>query len=149
MDYINNELPVSSVISGDLTARCSKWYKKDITSFTGREIDTPTSSAGYKQIINKPTHIANNTSSYTDLIFCSNLNLLLNHGVDLHYLKNVIIILFQFQAKSTFEFPVLGAMFVKYGIIVAPMLKIYKSLLGILIGKGFWKPFFCESGSSR
>ena len=36
-----------------------------------------------KKIINKPTHIGNNTSSCTDLIFCYNFNLLSSYGVDL------------------------------------------------------------------
>ena len=60
MDHINNELPICSVITGDLNGRCSKWCNKDITNSVGCEIDTFTSSAGYKQIINKPTHIVNN-----------------------------------------------------------------------------------------
>ena len=83
MDQINNKLPIFSVITGDLNARCSKWCNKDITNLFDREIDTLTSSAGYKQIINKPTHIVNNSSSCTDLIFCNNLNLFSNYGVDL------------------------------------------------------------------
>ena len=78
MDHINNKLPIFSVITGDLNARCSKWC-----NLFDREIDTLTSSAGFKQIINKPTHIANNSSSCTDLIFCNNLNLFSNYGVDL------------------------------------------------------------------
>ena len=83
MDHINNELPICSVITGDLNARCSKWCNKDITNSVDREIDTLTSSAGYKQIINKPTHIVNNSSSCNDLIFCNNLKLLSNYVVDL------------------------------------------------------------------
>ena len=50
-----------------------------------------------------------------------------------HCLKIVIIILF--LAKSTFEFSFPQAMFVKCGIIVVLMLKIYKKLFWILIGK--------------
>ena len=34
------------------------------------------SSAGYKQIIDKPTHVINNSMSYIDLIFCTNQNLI-------------------------------------------------------------------------
>ena len=83
MDHIHNELPICSVIPGDLNARCSKWCNKDISNSVGHEIDTLTSSAEYKQIINKPTHIVNNSSSCTDLIFCNNLNLFSNYGVDL------------------------------------------------------------------
>ena len=83
MDYINNGLPICLVITQYLNDRCSKCCNKDITNSVGREIDTLTSSAGYKQIINKPTHIVNNSSSCIDLIFCNNFNLLSNYGVDL------------------------------------------------------------------
>ena len=83
MDHIHNELPICSVIPGDLNARCSEWCNKDISNSVGHEIDTLTSSAEYKQIINKPIHIVHNSSSCIDLIFCNNLNLLANNGVDL------------------------------------------------------------------
>ena len=76
IDHINNELGICSIVTGDLNARCSKWCNEYITNSVGREIDTLTSSAGCKQIINKPTHIANDSSSCIDLIFCNNLNLL-------------------------------------------------------------------------
>ena len=46
MDYINNELPICSVITGGLNARYSKWCNKDITNSVGHEIDTLTSSTG-------------------------------------------------------------------------------------------------------
>ena len=71
-----------SVITGDFNARCSRWWKNDITNLTGEEIDTLTSSAGYAQIIDKPTHILNNSMSCIDLIFCTNKNIISNHGVD-------------------------------------------------------------------
>ena len=71
-----------SVITGDFNARCSRWWENDITNLTGEEIDTLTSSAGYAQIIDKPTHILNNSMSCIDLIFCTNKNITSNHGVD-------------------------------------------------------------------
>ena len=79
-DHRNNELPFWSVINGDLNARYSKWCNKDMTNSIGFEIDTLT-SARYKQMINKLTHIINNSSSCIDLIFCNNLNLI--YGIDL------------------------------------------------------------------
>ena len=82
MDQINNELPNCSVITGDFNARCSKWWNEDITNSIGREIDTLTLAGGYKQIINQPTHIVNNLLSCIDLIFCNNMNLISNFGVD-------------------------------------------------------------------
>ena len=83
MDHINNELPICSVITGDLNDKCSKWCNKEITNSVGREIYTLTSSAEYKQFIHKPNHFLNNSSSCIDLIFCNNLNLPSNYGVDL------------------------------------------------------------------
>ena len=47
MNNINNELPICSVITGDLNVRYSKWRYRVITNSAGREIDTFTSSTGY------------------------------------------------------------------------------------------------------
>ena len=69
MDHINNELPTCSVLIGDFSARCSKWCNKDITNASDFALDTLTSSAGYKQIINKSTHTVYNSFSCIDLIF--------------------------------------------------------------------------------
>ena len=82
LNKINDEFPLCSVITGDFNARCSRWWKNDITNLTGEEIDTLTSSAGYAQIIDKPTHILNNSMPCIDLIFCTNKNIRSNHGVD-------------------------------------------------------------------
>ena len=68
MSNINNEFPLSSIIASDFNARCSRWWKNDITNSTGQEIDSLTSSAGYKQIIDKHTHVINNSMSCIDLI---------------------------------------------------------------------------------
>ena len=56
-----------------------------MTNSIGFEIDTLT-SAGYKQIVNKLTHIINNSSSCIDLIFSNNLNL--TYGIDLSLFGN-------------------------------------------------------------
>ena len=82
MDHINNELRNCSVLIGDFNTRCSKWCNNDITNGNGRALDTLTSSTGYKQIFNKPTHTVNNSFSCIGLIF-SNLNIISNYGVDL------------------------------------------------------------------
>ena len=71
-----------SIITGDFNARCSRWWKNDLTNVKGEEIDTLTSPAGYSQIIGKPTHILNNSKSCIDLIFCTNKNIISNYGVD-------------------------------------------------------------------
>ena len=41
--------------NGDFNAVCTNWWKDDITNSAGREIASLTSSAGYTQIIDKPT----------------------------------------------------------------------------------------------
>ena len=42
MDHINNELPICSVITGDLNDRCSRWCNKDVTNLVGHKMDTLT-----------------------------------------------------------------------------------------------------------
>ena len=56
-----------SHILSNFNARCSSWWKNDITNTAGQEIDSLTSSAGYTQIIDKPTHVANNSMSCIEL----------------------------------------------------------------------------------
>ena len=79
---VNDEFPLCSIITSDFNARCWRWWKNDITNVKGEEIDILTSSAGYSQIIDKPTHILNNSKSCIDLIFCTNKNIISNYGVD-------------------------------------------------------------------
>ena len=82
LSNINEELPICSIITGDFNARCSNWWKNDITNSVGQELDSLTSSAAYAQIIDKPTHIVNNSMSCIDLVFCTNANIISKHGVD-------------------------------------------------------------------
>ena len=76
MDHINNESPTCSVLIVEFNARCSKWCNNDITNASGHTLDTLTSSAGCKQIINKSIHTVNNSFSCIGLIFCNNLNII-------------------------------------------------------------------------
>ena len=57
-------------MTGDFNARSSNRWKNDITNSVGQELDFLISSAGYSQIIDKATHIVNNSMSCIDLIFC-------------------------------------------------------------------------------
>ena len=82
LSQINDELPICSVVTGDFNARCSRWWRNDITNFAGKKIDFLTSSAGYTQIIDKPTHVINKSKSCIDLIFCTNQNVITKYGVD-------------------------------------------------------------------
>ena len=36
---INDELPLCSIVTGDFNARCSRWWKNDITNYQGQELD--------------------------------------------------------------------------------------------------------------
>ena len=79
---INHELPLCSIVTGDFNARCSRWWKHYINNLQGQELDSLTLSAGYNQIIDKPTHIINKSMSCIDLIFYANQYLISNHGFD-------------------------------------------------------------------
>ena len=48
MNNINNEFPLSVIIPGDFKCSMFKGWKNDIPNSTGEEIDSLTSSAGYK-----------------------------------------------------------------------------------------------------
>ena len=87
MSNTNNEFPLRPIIVGDFNARCSRWWKNDITNLTEQEIDSRISSAGYKQIIDKPTHVTNKSMSCIDLIFCTNQNVVSNYGTDASVFK--------------------------------------------------------------
>ena len=60
----------------NLMLDAEKWCNNDITNASGHTLDTLTSSAGCKQIINKSIHTVNNSFSCIGLIFCNNLNII-------------------------------------------------------------------------
>ena len=82
LNNIDDEFQICSIVTGDFNTCCSSWWKNDITNTPGQDIDPLTSSAGYTQIIDKPTHVVNNSMSCIDLIFCTNKNIISNHGVN-------------------------------------------------------------------
>ena len=69
---INYQHPACSIVIEDFHAKCSKWCttNKDNTAVLG--LDSITTTTGYSQMINKPTHFINKSSSCIDLIFYSN-----------------------------------------------------------------------------
>ena len=69
LNNINDELPLCLIVTGDFNARCSRWWKNYITNLQGQELDLLTLSAGYNQIIDKPTHVINASMPCIDLIF--------------------------------------------------------------------------------
>ena len=74
--------PSRSVIVGDSSAKCSKWYPLDRNNAAGKAVRTYTTTAGYSQLISKPTHCLNGSSFCIHLIFTSNTNLVTDFRVD-------------------------------------------------------------------
>ena len=79
-DHMAEKIPFMMVVLGDFNAKFKSWYTNDSTKFEGLKIDL-TVSFGFYQIINKPTHILNNSSSCIDLIFTTQPNLVMESGV--------------------------------------------------------------------
>ena len=78
---INKRKPSLSVVTGDFNARSSYWWYNDINSTEGTNLFSLTSSNGFSQLINEPTHFQNNRSSCIDLILTDQPNLSVNTGV--------------------------------------------------------------------
>ena len=66
------------VVIGDLNPKSKNWYSSDRTTYEGNIIETIPSYFGLHQLIHDPTHIS---SSCKDLIFTSQLNMVVNSGV--------------------------------------------------------------------
>ena len=78
LDKIANKNPYLIVILGDYNGN---WYKQDTTTCEGSKIDAITSHFGLKQLIQKPIHILNDSSSCIDLLFTSQPNVAMESGV--------------------------------------------------------------------
>ena len=74
------------VITCDFNARFFSWWPKDINTTEGLKSFSLTSSTGFPQLINEPTHMQTSSSSCIDLIFTDQPNLSVNSGV--HALLN-------------------------------------------------------------
>ena len=62
-----NKLKASlSVATGDFNARSSSWWSDDINTTEGTNLFSLTSSNGFSQLINEPTHMQTNSSSCID-----------------------------------------------------------------------------------
>ena len=68
---IDDTSPFFSVLYGNFNTRCTNWWAADIDSKAGIELDTLTLTAGYTQLIDKPTHFFSGRCSCIDLIFCN------------------------------------------------------------------------------
>ena len=73
--------PIVYVITGHFNARSSSWWSEDIINSEGAKLYLLTSSKGFSQLINEPTHIQTNSSSCIDLLLAYQSNLSVNSGV--------------------------------------------------------------------
>ena len=69
------------VCLSDFNAKTTNWYKDDMNSYEDLKSDTITSQFSLQQLINEPTQLTANFSSYIDLIFASQPDLLGESGV--------------------------------------------------------------------
>ena len=90
-----------TTIIGELNSKSYTWYSHDKTSFEGSTIESITSQFGLDQLINEPTHLLQNSSSFIDLIFTSQPNIGVESGVhpSLHLNCHHQIILVIFNLK--------------------------------------------------
>ena len=69
--------PFLTVVLGDFNAKTSLWCNNGITTYDVPKIDGVTSQFGLEQIIKESTHIIGDSSSYIDLIFTTQPNLVM------------------------------------------------------------------------
>ena len=81
LDKIFEANSFSVIVPGDFNAKLSQWYKNDKAATEGSKIVNSTFQYGLKQIINRPAHVPNNSSSCIDLLFTSQPNLVMESGV--------------------------------------------------------------------
>ena len=99
--------PFLVVLLGDFNAKPSNWCKNDITRNEGKVIENISSQFALHQVINKPTHILEISSSCIDLIFTSQPNLKTESGVhpSLHPNSHHQIIFAKFNLEIIFPSP--------------------------------------------
>ena len=137
LSNINNLYPTCPIVLGNLNAKCSKWCASDKSNTAGVELDNITMASGYNQMINKPIHYINESSSCNDLIFSSNVNLTKNWGVEQSlyekYHHNII------YGTLNFSIPLIPPYYYIYGILKVLKLSVFKYQLTILTRLGLFK----------
>ena len=71
IDHMADKNLYMMVLLRDFNAKLNSWYANDSANIEGSKIDILTASFAFNQIINKQTHILENSSSCIDLIFTS------------------------------------------------------------------------------
>ena len=94
-----------TTIIDDFKAKSCNWYSHDKTSFEGNSMESITSQFGLHQLIKEPTQLLQNSSSYIDLIFTSQPNIVVESGVHLSLHPNCHhqIIFAEFNLKIYYQ----------------------------------------------
>ena len=85
MESITQKNMFPTVVTGEVNARSSKWWRVDKTTQEGFRIEKLLSQFSLSQVINEPTHISQNFNS-VDLIFINLQNLILTREFILHFI---------------------------------------------------------------
>ena len=70
-----------TITLGDFNARSSFWRIRNKTTIEGKQLESVTSLYGFHQLISQPTHLLQQNSSYIDLIFTDQPNLIVDSSV--------------------------------------------------------------------
>ena len=62
------------LIAGDFNVRLTNWWKNNLSTSEGTQVDSLTTSYGLSQTISVPTHILPNSPSCIDFIFTNQPN---------------------------------------------------------------------------
>ena len=81
LEILVEKTPFLITAIADFNAKYTTQYNKNKTSFEGNAIDDITLQLGLHQLINKPTHILQNSTSCIVLVFLSQPNLVIELGV--------------------------------------------------------------------
>ena len=133
LDYINDIKPYSIVFTGDFNCRSSHWWAEDTELPEGTALDELIESNNLFQLIDKPTHIRENSRSYIDLIITDQPKLFVDNGVhpslDKHCHHNIIF------GKMNLSVPHAPPYKRKYGITQKQTKMQYVYLFQVLIGQ--------------
>ena len=72
--------PLFVLITGDFNVRSSNWWKNDLSTSEGTQVNSLTAFYGLSWIISDPTHVLPNSSSCIDLIFTNQPKLVAESG---------------------------------------------------------------------
>ena len=90
VNNISSSNPHFILMIGDFNSKLSNWSFNDTTAGEGAQLDYLTSLCGMKQAITEPTHILEDSSSCTDLIFFNKPNNMILECIQ-HYIQDVTI----------------------------------------------------------